>query len=82
MSRHECGRWLSLLAIGSLAYCLACTCAYSVEVTESEAQEAVQGWATLREALTGGTHFGASAVSGVATYEGLGGTGTFHVGPC
>ena len=79
MRKHENRRWLRLLAIGILAYCCACKCAYSAEVSSSEAQEAVQGWATLREALTGAARFGASEISGVATYEGLGGTGTFHV---
>ncbi|MCR5752399.1 MAG: C10 family peptidase [Kiritimatiellae bacterium] len=52
------------------------TVAYSAEVTSAEAQEAVQGWATLREAL--GEQF-TSPIGGIATYDGADGRGKFHV---
>ena len=51
----------------------------AAEVTEGEAREAVAGWAELQEALTGGTRFSASAISGVATYRGKDDRGAFHV---
>ncbi len=62
-------------AIGVLAPSIA-LCAV---VAPDEAREAVAGWATLGDALTGGARFGASGISGVATYEGADGVGLFHV---
>ena len=67
---------LATLAVSIFAYFHISTIAYSAEVTSAEAQEAVQGWATLGDALEG--RFDA-AIGGVETFAGLGGTGTFHV---
>ena len=55
-------------AIGVFAPALA-PCAV---VAPDEAREAVVGWATLGEALTGGAQFTASGIKGVETYGGGG----------
>ena len=62
-------------AIGFLAPAIA-PCAV---VAPDEAREAVAGWAALGEALTGGTQFTASGVSGVEAFEGADGRGRFYV---
>ena len=64
------------LVVCIFSYLHTFTVAYSSEVTSAEAQEAVQGWAALKDALEG--RFDAP-ISGVETFTGLGGTGTFHV---
>ena len=67
---------MKLLGICVIACLQAFMFAYSAEVSSSEAQEAVRGWATLREAL--GEQF-TSTIGGVATYDGADGRGKFHV---
>lgn len=51
----------------------------AAEVTEDEAKEAVAGWASLQEALTGKERFSADGVAKVETYQGCDGLGVFHV---
>ena len=60
----------------AFAYCLVSAFAHSAEVSPADAQEAVSGWAALREAL--GEQFKSPTV-GVATYDGEDGLGKFHV---
>ena len=68
-----------LLCISMLACLHAFTIAFSADVSSGEAREAVAGWATLGDALTGGTQFTASGIKGVATYDAADGLGKFHV---
>ena len=79
MRKHENRRWLKLLAVGIFAYCCTCKCAYSTEVSSSEAQEAVRGWVTLRAALADDGRFAVAVISSVATYMGRDGEGVFYV---
>lgn len=51
----------------------------AAEVSQAEAREAVQGWAVLREALTGKERFADAEIANVKAYEGRGGIGVFHV---
>ena len=67
------------LLVVCVSACLHAFTAYCAEVSSAEAREAVAGWATLGDALTGGARFDASGVSGVATYTGADGLGRFHV---
>ena len=53
--------------------------AFAAEVAADEAREAAQGWAALREALTGKERFAGAEVADVKTYEGKDGRGKFHV---
>ena len=55
------------------------TSLFASEVTDAEAQDAVRGWAVLCEALTGWEQFKETEISGVETYTGRDGKGTFHV---
>ena len=59
-----------VLVVVCLFSCLHISTVYSAEVSSAEAQEAVQGWATLREAL--GEQF-TSPIGGIATYDGADG---------
>ena len=72
-----------LLALGfqllAFGFCFIPAAAYPAEVSPDEAREAVQGWAAIGDALTGGARFGAADVKGVATYGGQDGIGAFHV---
>ena len=70
---------VATLVVSIFAYFHTSTFAYSAEVTSAEAREAVAGWATLGDALTGGARFAASGVKDVATYLGADGVGWFHV---
>ena len=53
--------------------------AFAAEVASDEAREAAQGWAALREALTGKERFAGAEIADVKTYEGKDGRGKFHV---
>ena len=53
--------------------------AFATEVAADEAREAAQGWAALREALTGKERFAGAEIADVKTYEGKDGRGKFHV---
>ena len=66
-------------AVSTIAALLIAAVASSAEVAPDEARAAVQGWAALGDALTGGTRFSASEIANVTTYEGRDGVGTFHV---
>ena len=47
----------------------------AAEVTEAVAKEAVAGWASLQEALTGKERFAGADVAKVETYRGIDGLG-------
>ena len=47
----------------------------AAEVTEATAKEAVAGWASLQEALTGKERFAGADVAKVETYRGIDGLG-------
>ena len=66
----------SMIAVAAF---ISCAAAYALEVSSDEAREAVAGWASLGDALTGGTRFNASDIAGVATYDGADGNGRFYV---
>ena len=61
------------------ATAIATFAAVAAEVTENDAREAVRGWAALKESLTGGAQFNASAISDVKTCSGKDGKGVFYV---
>lgn len=66
-----------LLAVAFAAS--AANTAFATEVAADEAREAAQGWAALREALTGKERFAGAEIADVKTYEGKDGRGKFHV---
>jgi hypothetical protein len=66
----------SMLVIAAF---LSCAAAYALEVSSDEAREAVAGWASLGDVLTGGTRFNASEITSVSTYDGADGIGRFYV---
>ena len=66
----------SMIAVAAF---LSCAAAYALEVSSDEAREAVAGWASLGDALTGGTRFNASEITSVSTYDGADGIGRFYV---
>ena len=53
--------------------------ALAAEVAADEAREAAQGWAALREALTGKERFAGAEIADVKSYEGKDGRGRFYV---
>ena len=67
------GYWI--LSICMLANCAA----FAAPVSETEAREAVAGWAALGDALTGADVFGGREIAGVTTYKGADDNGAFHV---
>ena len=66
----------SMIAVAAF---ISCAAAYALEVSSDEAREAVAGWASLGDALTGNTRFNASEITSVATYDGADGIGRFYV---
>ena len=71
---------IRIAAIAAVAVATSATlplCA--AEVAADEALEAAQGWAALREALTGKDRFAGAEIADVRTYEGKDGRGKFHV---
>ncbi len=80
-TKKEAGRAMkpirkSMIAVAAF---ISCAAAYALEVSSDEAREAVAGWASLGDALTGGTRFNASEITSVSTYDGADGIGRFYV---
>ncbi len=68
------GRLAVAFAAAGLGFSL-----FADEVSADVAREAVEGWAALKEALTGSALFADAEIDNVATYAGKDGRGVFHV---